>query len=321
MSARLPRLVFLTGRSNPSLAQSIANYDGFKLSNTIIKDFANKELFCKIEESVRGEDVFILQSCGPMDPNRDFMELLLLAHTAKRASAKRITAVIPYIYGSRQDRKSETRTPITIQLVGDLLHAAGVQRLITVSIHNHASVASFGSILVDNISSMNIFLEDLQNLYNEKNFIVYSPDAGGVPRAKSYANYYGAELGFAYKSRAEANKIKDLTLVGDVKGRNILIVDDILDTGGTHIRFAEEAKKAGAEEIYLVVSHPVLSKNAIELVQNSCISRVYTSDSIYHPNLPDKFYVKSLGAMLGETILRVNADKSFEGLYESEECK
>lgn len=319
MSARLPKLVFLSGRSNVPLATQIANSDGFKISSATIKDFANKEIFCKINESVRGEDVFILQTCGPKDPNADLMELLLLAHTAKRASAKRVSAVIPYIYGSRQDRKSQPRTPITIQLVGDLLKAAGVDRLITVSIHNHASVAAFSSILVDNISSMSVFLEDLKQLYQEKKFMVFSPDAGGVPRAKAYASRFNADLGFAYKSRLEANKIKDLVIVGDVRDRNLLIVDDIIDTGGTHIKFAEQAIRAGAKEVYLVITHAVLSNDAAQKIQNSQISKIYCTDSISHDNLPDKFIVKSLGNLLGETISRANGDKSFEGLYENED--
>lgn len=322
MASRLPKLIFLSGRSNVDLAESIASYDGFKLSKTHFRDFANKEMYCKIEESVRGEDVFILQTCGPTDPNKDIMELLILAHTARRASARRITAVIPYIYGSRQDRKSEPRTPVTIQLIGDLLRAAGVDRVATVSIHNHASVAAFNSIIVDNISTINVFIGDLKELHKEKNFVVFSPDAGGVPRAKSYANILAAELGFAYKSRAEANKIKSLTLVGDVRDKNILIVDDIVDTGGTHIKFAQEAVKAGAKEVYYAISHAVLSNDAANKIQECPeITKIFVTDSIHHSNLPDKFIVKSLGGLLGETIVRVNSDQSFEGLYDSEECK
>lgn len=321
MSSRLPKLIFLSGRSNISLAESIASYDGFKLSKVFFKDFANKEIFCKIEESVRGEDVFILQTCGPNDPNKDIMELLILAHTARKASAKRITAVIPYIYGSRQDRKLEPRTPLTIQLIGDLLKSAGVDRIATVSIHNHASVAAFNSTIIDNISTINVFMNDLKILHKEKNFIIFSPDAGGVSRAKAYANILAAELGFAYKSRAGANKIKNLTLVGDVKDRNVLIVDDIVDTGDTHIKFAQEAVKAGAKEVYYVISHAILSNDAIQKIQNCTeIVKMFITDSIHHDNLPDKFIVKSLGNLLGETIIRINSDQSFEGLYDSEEC-
>ena len=321
MASRLPELIFLAGDSNPQLSKSICEYDGFKLSKMLLRQFANKELFCKIEQSMRGEDVFILQTAGPIDPNKDMMELFMIAHTAKKASARRVTAVIPYIYGSRQDRKSETRTPITIQMMGELLKASGVDKIITVSIHNAASVGSFGSIVVDNISSFNVFTEDLKKLYAETKFCVYSPDAGGVPRAKAYANYFGADLGFAYKSRSEANKIKDLVLVGDVKGRTVLVVDDMVDTGGTHIKFAEEALKMGAKDVYLCVTHAILSKDAKQKIQDSSIKRVFTTDTVYHSDLPEKFVVKSMGPVLAEAILRCNSDKSFEGLFLPEEEK
>lgn len=333
MPSRLPNLKFFSGRSNLPLAESIVSYDGFNLSEAEIVDFANKEIKVKIKESIRGEDVFILQTCSHPDPNKWLMELLIMAHTAKMASAKRITAVVPYIYGSRQDRKSEPRTPITIQLVGSLFKAAGIHNLITVSLHNHASVGAFNDIIVDNVSSFPAFIKDISSLINEEEkdvpFIVLSPDSGGVERAKHYANHFHTDLGFTYKTRPQDNVAKVLAFVGDVKDKNVLIVDDIVDTAGTLISVAAQAKARGAKKVFVCVTHAVLSKNAVENINASEIDRMYVTNSIYHEglvNMPcislnkltieEKFRVIDIGPLLGEVILRVNGDKSVGELFE-----
>lgn len=323
MPSRLPNLKFFSGRSNLPLAQSIVEYDGFKLSKAEIIDFANNEIKVKIKESIRGEDVFILQTCGNPDPNKWLMELLILAHTLKMASAKRITAVVPYIYGSRQDRKSEPRTPITIQLIGSLFKAAGIHNLVTVSLHNHASVGAFNDIIVDNVSSFPAFLKDITQLIRveekDSDFIVLSPDSGGVERAKHFANYFHTELGFTYKTRPTDNVSRVLAFVGDVKNKNVLIVDDIVDTAGTLIEVAKQAKDRGAKKVFVCVTHPVLSIDAIKKIEASSIDRMYITNSIFHENLPDKFTVIDLGPLLGEIILRVNADNSVGELFEDVE--
>jgi ribose-phosphate pyrophosphokinase len=252
------------------------------------------------------------------------MELFLMCHTAQKSSARRVTAVIPYIYGCRQDRKTESRTPITIQLIGSLLQASGVKRVLTVSLHNQATVAAFGNVLVDNVSSSFIFAPILKEIYEEEKFFVLSPDAGGVLRAKAYANRFGADLGFVYKIRPEDNKCDTLAFIGDVKDRNVVIIDDIVDTGGTHIKCALAAKDRGAKRITLVVTHPVLSANkktgvsAIEALQNSPIDKIITSDSIFHENLPSNFEVVSLGSLIGDTICRITSDESVGALWEKE---
>lgn len=325
MPSRLPNLKFFSGRSNLPLANSIVDYDGFKLSQAEIIDFANKEIKVKIKESIRGEDVFILQTCGHPDPNKWLMELLIMAQTVKMASAKRITAVVPYIYGSRQDRKSEPRTPITIQLIGSLFKAAGIHNLVTVSLHNHASVGAFNDIIVDNISSFPAFLKDISQLIQveekDSDFIVLSPDSGGVERAKHFANHFHTELGFTYKTRPSDNVSKVLAFVGEVKDKNVLIVDDIVDTAGTLIEVAKQAKDRGAKKVFVCVTHPVLSGNAIEKISGSAIDRIYITNSIHHDNLPEKFKVIDIGPLLGEIILRVNADKSVGELFENaSEC-
>ena len=321
MSSRLPELKFFSGRSNLQLANNITNADGFKISETTFTDFANGELKIKLNESVRGDDVYILQTAAPPLPDKWMMELLIMAHTAYRASARRITAVIPYIYGSRQDRKTEPRTPLTIQLMGDLLSAAGVKRIITVSLHNNASEAAFGKILVDNLSSTSIFYPYVKKYVESEETIIMSPDAGGVQRAKIYADHFSSDLGFCYKTRPKANVAATLAFVGDVKDKQVLIVDDIIDTAGTLCNIAREAKERGEKKIAVVATHAILSGNAVEKIASAPIDNIYISDSIYHENLPNTFNVLSLGKLLCNTILAVNGDKSVGDLFERENIK
>lgn len=317
MGSRLPELKFFAGRSNPKLAQKIADANGFDVSPIKYTDFANNEMKVKIDDSVRGDDVYIMQTTSPDTPSKWMMELFMIAHTAKRASARRVTAVIPYIYGSRQDRKTQSREPITIQMMGELLYSVGVRRIITVSLHNAASVAAFGPILVDNITSSKVFYNRLVPIMND-NFIVMSPDAGGVPRAKAYANRFGVDLGFCYKARPKDNQSKILSFNGDVEGKNVLIVDDMIDTGGSLVGIAYAAKERGAKDIYVAATHGILSHNAMDLIQESPITKVFISDSINHDNLPSKFEVLSLGELLCKTIKAVNADESVGELFEKE---
>lgn len=318
MPSRLPELKFLSGRSNLPLAEKIVAANGFEKTKVKFIDFKNKEIKIKIEESVRGEDLYILQTTAPDHPNKWMMELFIMAHTAKRASAKRITAVIPYIYGSRQDRKTESRTPITIQLIGSLLHAAGVSRLITVELHNQASVAAFGDIVVDNISSSKVFYKKIQHLFTG-NTVIMSPDAGGVPRAKHYANRFNTDLGFCYKAREKEGKAKVLSFNADVRGKDVVIVDDIIDSAATLCLVVEAAKDEGAKNIYVVATHAILSGDALENIANSSINKIYISDSISHKNLPDIFEVVSLGPLLCNTIKAVNSDESVGDLLEKDE--
>ena len=325
MSARLPELVLFAGRSNFKLAKAIESYDGLELSGIKFTDFANGEHKVSLKKSVRGEDVFIIQTASPPNPDKWMIELFLLAHTAKRASARRITAVIPYIYGSRQDRKSEPRSPITIQLMADLMRTSGIDRVLTVSLHNQASVSAFGDILVDNLTSSFVFAPILEPLFKEENFAVMSPDAGGVPRAKSYANRFGTSLGFAYKMRPEANESRIIGFAepeGGVEGKNILIVDDIIDTAGTLIGICEKLKEKGAKDIYVSATHAILSDDrdgisAVDkIVDSKSITKLFITDSIEHENLPDIFQVVSLGNLFGDAILRINGDESVGALWE-----
>ena len=319
MPSRLPDLKFFSGRSNPNLANAIVQQNGIRLSPLEIIDFANKEIKIKIQESIRGEDVFLLQTCGPPDPNRWLMELLIMIHTAKRASARRITAIIPYLYGSRQDRKSEPRTPITIQLVANLLEAAGLKRIITVTLHNHASIAAFNNINVDNLSSGYVFMPVLKKLFKKEPFVVFSPDAGGVERAKYYSDKLGTKLGFAYKIRPKDNEAEIFSFVGDVEGQNVLIIDDMIDTAGTLCKMVAQAKKNGAKKVFVCATHALFSRDAIERINASHIDALYITDSIHHENLPLGTEVVSLGELLYKAMINVNEDKSLGKLFDEEQ--
>lgn len=313
MASRFPELKFFSGRSNLELAKKMNN---FNLANIIFDDFANGELKVKLTESVRGDDVFIFQTAAPPNPEKWMMELFIIAHTAQKASAKRITAVIPYIYGSRQDRKTEPRTPITIQLIGSLLAASGINRIITVSLHNHASEAAFNSILVDNISSSIVFYSVLEKIITNDT-IVLSPDTGGVGRAKSYANKFKSELGFCYKIRKEKGKPTIFAFVGDVKGKDVIIIDDIIDTGETLNNIISATKEKGANKIYVCATHAILSNQAKERLNGSFVDKIYITDSIHHQDLPEKFEVVSLSEILYKTIIAVYKDASVGNLLEA----
>ncbi len=318
MASRLPELKFFAGRSNIPLAQRIADVNGFELSPIKFTDFANNEMKLKLNESVRGDDVYILQTTSSDQPSKWMMELFMIAHTAHKASARRITAVIPYIYGSRQDRKTSSREPVTIQMMGELLHSVGVRRIITVSLHNQASVAAFGSILVDNITSSRVFYPKLKPIFDNEEMIVMSPDAGGVPRAKAYANRFGVDLGFCYKARPKENQSEILAFVGDVKDKSVLIIDDMIDTAGSLCGIAYAAKERGAKNIYVAATHAVFSNNAIVNLNEAPINKVFITDSINQENLPDKFEVVSLSELLCKTVKAVNADESVGALFEKE---
>ena len=214
-------------------------------------------------------------------------------------------------------KKTQSREPVTIQMIGELLYTAGVKRIITVTLHNQASVAAFGPILVDNLSSTYIFYPALEKIFkNNKDIVVMSPDAGGVPRAKAYANKFGVDLGFAYKTRPKDNESKVLAFVGDVEDKDVVIIDDIVDTAGSLCNLAYEAKKRGAKNIYVCITHAILSKNAVDKIIDSPITKLYISDSIYHQSLPSIFNVVSLGELFCKTIKAVNADESVGALFD-----
>lgn len=306
-------LAVISGRSNRPLVKRIMESLGEQAEQipTIITDFANKEIFVKYKESIRGKDCYIIQSFNG-DPNTDLVEALIAADTAYTSNAKRITLVLPYIYGSRQDRKSSPRTPVTISTIAKLTKAVNVDRIITVSLHSVQSSSAFFSANVrfDNLSSAKIFLPTIKKLHKEKDFIVVSPDLGGLLEARYYASKLNTDIAFADKRRPKHNKVEVLNFVGEVKDRNVVIVDDMIDTGGSLINVVNELKNQGAKDIHVFATHMILSNDAIPNLQNSSITKIYGTDSILKEDLPSKFEIFSLGDLLAGTIIRVHNDKS-----------
>lgn len=312
-------LAIVSGRANKVLAEkTVAELDDkAEWIDTEITDFANGELHVKYEKSLRGKDVYIIQSSNS-DPNKDMMELLLMIHTAYRASARRITAIIPYIYGSRQDRKTEPRTPVTISLIADMLEAARADRVITFSLHSPQSTASFKKVRIDNISPSKIFSGIIKKAIknSKEEWVIVSPDTGGIGRARYYSNLFHIPIAFANKYRPARNKSKITEIVGDVKDKNCILIDDMIDTGNSLIELVNTLKENDAKKIIAIVTHLILSKDAKEILEKSEIEIIYGTDSIQHGSLPGKFEIHSIASMLADVILRIHEDRSVGVLFE-----
>jgi len=311
----MSEIAIVSGRTHYELSERISKLiPGSKLIEREIIDFANGEIFTRINETIRGKDVFVIQTFNS-DPNKDLVELLILLQTIWLASAGRITAVLPYIYGSRQDRKTGPRTPITIKLIADILKAAKANRVITMSLHSPHSTAAF-DINIDNLSTAKIFVPKLIELHKEKNFVVVSPDAGGLQKARYYASILNSDIAFADKRRFAKNKSEILNFVGDINGRNCLVVDDMIDTAGSIVDVAEKMKSVGALEIYCLATHLILSGNAEERIANSSFVKIFGTDSIHHENLSKKFEISSIDSLLANVIININNDESVMELVE-----
>ena len=310
------RVLIFSGRANVELSEDICKYMGIELGRTVIKDFSDEEIYVRIEENVRGGDVFIIQpTCYP--GNKNLMELLIMIDALKRASARRITSVIPYYGYARQDRKSEPRVPITSKLVADLLVTAGTDRVLTVDLHA-GQIQGFFNIPVDHLFSMKVFIPYLQNLAL-KDMIVISPDAGGVERARAFAKRLGVSLAIIDKRREAANEAKAMNIIGDVVDKVCFVVDDMIDTAGTLVEGTAALLKAGAREVHACCSHAVLSGPAIERISKSEIKSIVATNTIpvrdamrNHP----KIKILSVAPLLGEAILRINQETSVSSLFD-----
>lgn len=310
------RVLIFSGRANVELSEDICKYMGIKLGRTVIKDFSDEEIYVRIEENVRGGDVFIIQpTCYP--GNKNLMELLIMIDALKRASARRITSVIPYYGYARQDRKSEPRVPITSKLVADLLVTAGTDRVLTVDLHA-GQIQGFFNIPVDHLFSMNVFIPYLQSLAL-KDMIVISPDAGGVERARAFAKRLGVNLAIIDKRREAANEAKAMNIIGDVVDKVCFVVDDMIDTAGTLVEGTAALLEAGAREVHACCSHAVLSGPAIERISKSEIKSIVATNTIpvrdamkNHP----KIKILSVAPLLGEAILRINQETSVSSLFD-----
>src|SRR5213594_554626 len=309
-------LKIFAGNSNRPLAQEICDYLGVPLGAADVRTFSDGEVQVEITENVRGGDVFVIQSiCTP--GNDHLMELLLMLDAFKRASARRITAVIPYYGYARQDRKVSPRVPISAKLVADLITTAGASRVLTVDLHA-GQIQGFFNVPVDNVYATPVLLEYLRGRIGRRDVTVISPDAGGVERARAFAKRLDANLAIIDKRRARPNEVADVQIVGQVDGRHAVIIDDIVDTAGTLCAAAEAVRAAGAPAVIACATHPVLSGSAVERLERSTLDELIVTDTI--PLGPDaarlpNLRVLSVAPLLGEAIRRTHDEDSISSLF------
>ncbi len=305
-----------TGRSNSKLAQEIANYLGTNVGPMIIKNFADGEIYVKVQESVRGDDVFIVQPlCNPV--NENLMELLIIIDAFKRASAKTITAVIPYYGYARQDRKTSGREAITAKLVADLLTTAGTDRVLAMDLHT-GQIQGFFNILVDHIFATPILVDYIKNLkLNPEEMVAVSPDTGGVARTRYFAKELNCSLAIIDKRRDKHNEAIASHVIGDVKDKICVMFDDIIDTAGTICEASKLLKREGAKAVYVCAAHPIFSGPAIERLTEAPIEEVIVTNTIPldGKTLPSKIKQLSVAPLLGEAISRIHDDESVSSLF------
>ncbi len=313
--ALLPEMKLFGGTSNPILTREVCDYLGTEPGKITAKTFSDGEVQVEIGENVRGRDVFILQStCPPVNDN--LMQLLIIMDALRRASAKRITAVIPYYGYARQDRKVKPRVPISAKLVADLITTAGANRVVSMDLHA-GQIQGYFNIPVDNIFAAPILLKYM-NSHFQDNLVIVSPDAGGVERARAFAKRLDASLAIIDKRRDAPNISEAMNIIGDVEGRTAVILDDMVDTAGTLTQAAVALKSHGARMIYACCTHPVLSGPAIERIENSPIERVVVTNTIplnEKAKECGKIEVLSVAELLGETIKRIYNSHSVSTLF------
>jgi ribose-phosphate pyrophosphokinase len=303
------------GSSNPSLAKEIVDYLNIDMGKCVLERFSDGEIHFFIDENVRGEDVFIIQS-GAFDANFHLMELFVMMDAFKRASAERITAVIPYYAYARQDWKDRPRVPISSRLVADLLEAAGANRVLTMDLHS-PQIQGFFSIPVDNLTAAPVLAMRVQNL-GLKDLIIVSPDAGGVGRARAFAKRLKAELAIIDKRRPAPNEARVLNVIGEVKDQDVVILDDMVDTGGTLVQSVEALKKEGALRVYAACTHPILSGKAVERIDDSSLEKTIVTNTIplnQKAQSSKKIEVISVAELFGEAIRRINQGSSVSSLF------
>jgi ribose-phosphate pyrophosphokinase len=305
-------LLIFSGSSNIGLTDKICAHLNVKKGLIERKVFSDGEIWMKFKENIRGRDVFLIQSTMP--PAENLMELLIMIDAAKRSSARRITAVMPYFGYARQDRKDQPRVSVTAKLVADILTTAGTEKVIAMDLHA-AQIQGFFNIPLDHLYASPIYTEEFVN--KKENLVVVSPDVGGIKIARSYAKRLDADLVLIDKRRPEPNKAEVMNIIGNVEGKNVLIVDDLIDTGGTFVAAIEALKKRGAVKIYGAVTHALLSGEAIEKIENSEINALYVSDTIPQKLKPDsKIIVKTSATLFAEAIIRSHHDESISSLFE-----
>lgn len=306
----------IAGNSNLPLAQAMADYIGVPLAKASIKRFNDMEIFVDIDENIRGEDVFFIQSTS-FPTNDHLMELLISLDALRRSSARRITAVIPYYGYARQDRRTGSRTPITAKLVANLITTAGANRALMLDLHA-GQIQGFFDIPTDNLIASPVLVPDMLRRFDGKDVMVVSPDIGGVVRARAIAKRLNADLAIIDKRREQAGVSEVMNVIGDVSGKTCILVDDIADSAGTLCNAAVALMDHGASDVYAYVVHGVLSGNAVEKVENSPIKKLISTDSI-QPNAAVKassrFEQLTIAPLLGEAVLRIAEDRSISALF------
>jgi ribose-phosphate pyrophosphokinase len=303
-----------SGTANAPLARAICKSIGIELGRCNITPFPDGETFVKIEDNVRGEDVFIIQPTSP-PTNHNLMELFIMIDALRRASAKRITAVLPFYGYARQDRKDQPRVPITAKLVANLLVAAGTNRILTMDLHAQ-QIQGFFDIPVDHLYAAPVMYEYLRRK-KLTDLVVVSPDIGGLKMAHAYSQTLGAGLAIVAKRRISATEVESMAVIGDIEGKNILIVDDLTETAGTLTQAAALLKKKGAKKILACVSHAILSDVGIERLRKSVIDELITTDTVQRPSIDGvKIVTLSVAGLLGEAIQRIHSNSSVNSLFE-----
>lgn len=311
----MPDFKVTSGRSNQILAEKVAKSLGIELAEASIKNFSDGELWVKFEENVRGVDLFILQST--FAPTENLMELLMLVDAAKRASAKRVTAVIPYYGYARQDRKDQPRVSVTAKLVSNLLSRAGADRVITVDLHS-SQIQGFFDIPVDHLHASSVLISAVKKM-GYKDLTFAAPDVGGVRTARAYAKRLNADFILVDKRRPQHNVAEITNIIGEVEGKNIVIVDDMIDTGNTFFKCADALKNRGANDIFGVCVHPIFSGKAQEMFENNTsISKLFVTDTIPLKFQSERLEVVSVADLLGEAIIRTHDNRSISSLFDIE---
>ncbi len=317
MQADYTKIKIFTGNANPELAKAICNELGVPLGDAVVKTFSDGEIALDLNETVRGVDVYVVQSTSPPDVNTNLMELLIMIDSLKRASAGRISAVIPYYGYARQDRKAKARDPISAKLVADLLTAAGADRVLTMDLHA-AQIQGYFNIPVDHLIGQPILAEHFVDRDIE-DLVIVSPDLGSVTRARKFADRLNAEIAIIDKRRPGANQVEVMNIIGSVEGKNVIIIDDMIDTAGTITQGAQALKDNGAKSILACCTHAVLSGPAIERLRDSVIEEIVVLDTIRlseEAEKLEKLTQLSVSSMFAESIRRIFNNDSVSTLFD-----
>mgnify|MGYP001549918118 FL=1 len=307
----------LAGNSNRALAEAMAQYLKIPLVKAVVRRFADMEVFVEIQENVRGEDIFVIQSTS-FPANDNLMELLIVIDALKRASARRITAVIPYFGYARQDRKVGPRTPISAKLVANLITEAGANRVLTVDLHA-GQIQGFFDIPTDNLYAMPVIVKDITDYLGHNNLMVVSPDVGGVVRARALAKRLGGDLAIVDKRRERAGESEVMNIIGDVEGRSCILIDDIVDSGGTICNAAEALLREGAKDVCAYATHGVLSGGAVARIKGSKLKSLVITDSIAATQeVAQCANIRriSIAPLIGEAMRRINNEESVSSLFD-----